>query len=533
MTDLVPAAQIPPAQSLLAPLLDPAGGRPLERLRAFTDQASVQRMLPWFLGVSALGVSALIWAVLSPAPQRVLYSALDDADRASVVDALDKASIAYSIDNATGTLTVNEDDLYRARMLVAQDGALSAPENGAQMLDDLPMGASRTLEGERLQAARERELVLTIQEIDGVEAARIHLAEGEKSVFVRENAPPTASVMVRLARGRQLSDGQVAAIVNLVAGSVPGLSVDAVRVADQHGKLLSEARSADTDRLELQSRMEDKLRRQVTGLLAPMLGEGNFTSEIQVELDMDDVTSATENYNPQGAVRTETQAQSSAPALPPAIGVPGALSNTPPPTVTARAGPPVGTPPPGQPGVSGEASSSRTYELGREVAVSNRRPGKLKRLSVAVALSSGAVKGKPADIEQIRQLVSAAVGADPQRGDQVAVVSRSFQQSADEAVPLWNEPWFGSVARSVAALVAVMLVLLLGVRPLFKALRRDPPAADVAALPEPIDLPLPSNSPEMLHRQLGFAQKLVADRPEAAVAALRQMLANTHNGATA
>lgn len=533
MSDLVPAMQAPPARSLLTPLLDPAGGRPLERLRSFTDQAPVQRMLPWFLGVSALGATALAWAVLSPAPQRVLYSSLDDAERASVVDTLDKASITYSIDNATGTLTVNEGDLYRARMLVAQDGALASPESGQQMLDELPMGASRTLEGERLRAARERDLVLTIQEIDGVEAVRVHLAEGEKSVFVRENAPPTASVMVRLARGRQLSDGQVAAIVNLVAGSVPGLSVDAVRVVDQHGKLLSEPTSADTDRLELQSRMEDKLRRQVSGLLTPILGEGNFTSEIQVELDMDEVTSARENYDRQGAVRTETQAQSSSPALAPAIGVPGALSNTPPPTVTARPGPPEGTQPSGQPGMSGEASSSRTYELGREVAVANSRPGKLKRLSVAVALSSGAVKGKPADIEQIRQLVSAAVGADPQRGDQVAVVSRSFQQSADEALPLWNEPWFGGVARGVAALIAVLLVLLLGVRPLLKTLRRDEAPAISPAAPEEVEPPLLSNSPEMLHRQLGFAQKLVADRPDAAVAALRQMLAHTNNGATA
>lgn len=530
MSDLVPAIQAnAPAPSLLAPLLDPTGGRTLERLRSFTDQAPVQRMLPWFLGVSALGVSALIWAALSPAPQRVLYSALDDGERASVVDALDKASIAYSIDSSTGTLTVNEGDLYRARMLVAQDGALASPESGQQMLDELPMGASRTLEGERLRAARERDLVLTIQEIDGVESVRVHLAEGEKSVFVRENAPPTASVMVRLARGRQLSDGQVAAIVNLVAGSVPGLSVDAVRVVDQHGKLLSQPTSADSDRLELQSRMEDKLRRQVSALLTPMLGEGNFTSEIQVELDMDEVTSARENYDRQGAVRTETQAQSSSPALAPAIGVPGALSNTPPPMVTARAGPPEGTPPPGPPGVSGEASSSRTYELGREVAVSNSRPGKLRRLSVAVALS----KGKPADIEQIRQLVSAAVGADPQRGDQVAVVSRTFQQSADEALPLWSEPWFASVARSVAALIAVLLVLLLGVRPVLKSLRREEPPVITDAMQEVVEPPLAPNSPEMLHRQLGFAQKLVADRPDAAVAALRQMLAHNNNGAPA
>src|SRR5690606_35745988 len=177
-------------------------------------------------------------------------------------------------------------------MLVAADGAIAAPATGAELLDSLPMGASRTLESDRLRAAQERELTLTIMEIDGVEAVRVHLARPERSVFVREDAPPTASVMVRLARGRQLTDGQVTAIANLVAASVPGLAIDAVRIVDQHGRLLSQADSADSDRLALQAKMEAKLRTQVAQLLTPMLGEGNFSSEIQVELDMNEVTSA-------------------------------------------------------------------------------------------------------------------------------------------------------------------------------------------------------------------------------------------------
>ena len=102
--------------------------------------------------------------------------------------------------------------------------------------------------------------MLTIQQIDGVESVRVHLAQANKSVFVREDTPPTASVMVRMARGRQLSDSQVSAIVNLVGASTPGLSPDAVRVVDQNGRLLSDKASADADRLELQVRMEEKLR---------------------------------------------------------------------------------------------------------------------------------------------------------------------------------------------------------------------------------------------------------------------------------
>ena len=124
-------------------------------------------------------------------------------------------------------------------MLVASDNALATPESGDQLLNSLPIGASRTLEGERLREAREHDLMLTIMQIDGVEGARVHLAEPENSVFVRENTPPSASVMIRLAHGRHLTDSQVQAITNLVASSVPGLSPDAVRVVDQAGQLLT------------------------------------------------------------------------------------------------------------------------------------------------------------------------------------------------------------------------------------------------------------------------------------------------------
>lgn len=542
MAELAPAIPDGPQTggSLLAPLTDPAGGTPFTRLRAFASQPPVRRSLPVFGGVAAIGLAALAYTALAPAPQRTLYSQLDDAERAGVVEALDKAAIGYTIDAQTGALTVDEADLYRARMLVASEGALATPESGQAMLDSLPMGASRTLEGERLRGAREHELMLTIQEIDGVEAVRVHLAETAKSVFVRENVPPTASVMLRLARGRQLSQGQVAAIVNLVAGSVPGMSPDAVRVVDQHGRLLSDKTvGREDDRLELQARMEEKLRAQVAQLLTPMLGEGNFSTEIQVELDMDQVTSARESYDKEGVLRSETQAQSqSTGSAGNAAGVPGVLSNTPPPATMAQAGAPQGTmPPAGQPApVNGESSASRTYELGREVAVSNSSPGRLRRVSVAVALSAGAAKGKN-DIEQVRQLVSAAVGANPQRGDQVAVVARNFDAAPVAELPVWERPWFAMVVRNGVALLAVLLVLLLGVRPIVKAIRGNRAAAVATA--EAADEPagpeaLPdaaanpqgaAHDPGLLGRQVGLAQRLVAEKPDSAVIALRQMLA--------
>jgi flagellar M-ring protein FliF len=544
MADLVPAGAAP-GTSLLAPLTDPTGGAIPARLARFMGQAPVRRALPWFAGVAAAGMAGLLWLEMAPAPQRVLYTALSDNERAQVVAALDKAAIRYAINNQTGAVTVGEDDLYKARMVAAADGALATPETGQQMIDKLPLGASRTVEGQRLQAARERELELTIMQIDGVEAVRIHLAEPEKSAFVRDTSPPTASVMVKLAKGRQLSASQVTAIINLVAGSVPGLSLDSVKVIDQQGHLLSAGQRGDADRVEMEARLEDKLRQQVETLLTPMLGAGNFSSEIQLDLNMDQQTSARESYDKQGVVRSETQSASQTSPGGGASGVPGVLSNTPPPQPQPSAGPPTAnsspaaaTPSP----TATDSTSSRTYELGREVAVTNAGPGKIRRLSVAVALSAAAMaKAKPGEIDQIKQLVSAAVGADPTRGDQIAVVVRNFQPVTIDQPKFWETPWFAMAVRNGVALLAVLLTLLLGVRPLIKALKRDPAAAkpppdsadddaaedEDAPRPEMVPAQDPQTGavdPELLGKQVGLAQQLVREKPDTAVAALRQML---------
>lgn len=543
MSDPIPfpsSAATAPAPSGLGLLTDPAGGSFAQRMSALASSGGVRRLLPAFVAVAALGGAALAWSLLAPAPQRLLYSDLEDADRAAITPLLDSAGIAYSIDNATGVLSVAEDDFYKARMLVAGDGGLAAPESGAQMLDSLPMGASRMMEGERLRAARERDLMLTIREIDGVESVRVHIAEGERSAFVRDTVAPSASVMLRLARGKQLSDAQVAAVVNLVAASVPGLAPEAVRIADQHGRLLSDPSSQQSDRLDLQSRIEQKLRDQLSRLLVPMLGEGNFSSEIQVELDMDEVTRAREAYDKDGVVRTETNENSTASAAGAASGVPGATSNTPPPAATAADRPPQGTE--GQTGangtVNGQTRTARTYELGREVSVANTAPGGVKRLSVAVAVSKSAMKSaKPADIAQIEKLVSSAVGANPQRGDAVTVVVRTFEPVAEEELPFYETGWFAGLVRQGSALVAVLLVLLFAVRPLMRMLKGNSAVVNAQDEGLALDSSDGANRPDGLTRtvgeivdrerldaKVGLARRMVSEQPESAVAALRLML---------
>jgi flagellar M-ring protein FliF len=248
---------------------------------------------------------------------------------------------------------------------------------------------------------------------------------------------------------------------------------------------------------------------------------------------MNEVTSARESYDKDGAVQRETT-QTSQTTTSPAAGVPGVLSNTPPPTAQARPGAPAGGPAQARPQGNGESSASRTYAVGREVAVSNIAPGSVKRLSVAVALNQTALKSaKPADIKKFEQLITAAVGADPQRGDTVAVVVRPFQATEMAGPGFWETGWFATLVRSAVALIGVLLVLLLAVRPVVKALtgRKDEEAEDS-------DEPLPFSprsraralqSPdqpdrESLSAQIELAQRIVREQPDDALQALRRML---------
>ena len=214
-----------------------AGGgfaNPLSQMRSILGQPAIKRSLPLIFMIGLLGAAALAWMTLSTPPQRVLFASLPESDKAAVAEALTAASIPNAIDGA-GSLTVGEDDYHKARMLLAGQGLPKAAPGGYALLDQLPMGVSRAVEGERLRQARETELARSIGEIDTVAEARVHLATPEATVFVRDKAEPSASVIVKLQPGRTLSDAQVRSIVNLVASSVPGMKAEAVTIVDQAG----------------------------------------------------------------------------------------------------------------------------------------------------------------------------------------------------------------------------------------------------------------------------------------------------------
>jgi flagellar M-ring protein FliF len=337
---------------------------------------------------------------------------------------------------------------------------------------------------------------------------------------------------VRLVGGRSLSQSQVEAIVNLVAASVPGMSADAVRVVDQNGRLLSSPREEALDSLLLQRELEGKLADQIDALLLPLLGEGNYSAQVQASLDQNEVTTARETYEKEGVVRNESERNATRTGAGPAGGVPGATTNTPPPQATLVDGPPQPAPPATATSTDTETASQRNYDLGREVAVTSTRPGALTKLSVAVAVSDAALKkAAPMTAAQLEALVSAAVGADAARGDLVEVVASKFEPADLEPPAFYEEPWFAMLVRYGTALIAVLLVLLFAVRPLIGKLRgRGEPAAAPATDAEGENVTLlPGTSGGVpigdLPRQVELARQLAVSQPDRAVEALQRMLA--------
>ena len=451
----------------------PAFGNRLAPLTGFVRQPAVQRALPAIAMTSAIGIAALAYFTMQSAPQAQLFAGLDDMDKSAVAEALQTQGIAHSIDASTGALTVDADKLHQARIALAGQGLPKAAPSGDSLIAALPMGSSRAIEGEALRSAREADLARTIETIDAVKSARVHVAAAEPSLFVRDDKPSTASVMLTLQNGRSLSDGQVQAIRFLVASSVPGMNADQVSVIDQRGALLSDTASgSDMKAFQLQVQVEDRFRRALDTLLGPMLGAGNYSVEVHADVDMSESQATRESFPENDRAMTSEQVTRtvSGQGTPPAVGIPGALSNQPPQATTVTANAPTPTPTAAPtPGTESNENAARAFEVGREISVTHSPQGKLRRVSVAVALNQGKKALTQADMTKIDSLVKGAIGFDATRGDQVAISQRPFVQVEAEEPAFYDQAWFLPLVKQVGAILTALLAFLFIGRPLIRA----------------------------------------------------------------
>lgn len=459
------------------------------------NRLTLLRQIGLMVGLAAsvaLGVAVVLWAQ-EPNYQPVVGD-LSSYNPQEVTAILDQSGIEYRMEPRTGALLVPSDQVYNARLKLAAQGVTDEQTIGYELLDqDRGLGTSQFMENISFRRGLEGELSRTISSMNNVKGARVHLAIPKETVFVRDAREPTASVFLEVYAGRRLAEEQIAAITNLVAGSVPQMAKENVTIVDQTGNLLSSQDKNDErwrmqDQYDYNAKVEQRLAQRIAGIINPIVGDGRFRAEVTADLNFSSVEQAEELFNPgQKAVRSEREMNEQRVAGGMG-GVPGALSNQPPgeTTVPENAQPAEGeedaaTPPPP---VNVRSESTRNYEMDRTVSYVRQEQGKIERLTVAVAVDdmrrvdpqTGEVSFEPwpeAELQRLTLLVRDAVGYSASRGDSVTVMNTAFapEQAIEYQEPaFWEQAWFWDLMKQVLAGL-VILVLVLGLlRPTLKNL---------------------------------------------------------------
>lgn|SRR5690554_270240 len=484
------------------------------------SEMSVLRQVGLLVGLTAsvaIGFAVVLWS--QQPDYRPLYGSLNGMDVSQVVDVLNMAGIDYTVEPNSGALLVKSKDMAQARLKLASAGV--APRDntvGFEILDrDQSLGTSQFMEAARYRRGLEGELSRTIASLNGVKSARVHLAIPKSSVFVRDERKPSASVLLELFPGRNLEPGQVQAIINLVATSVPELNKSQVTVVDQKGNLLSDQEELSEltiagRQFEYTRRLETLLTQRVHNILRPVVGSDRYKAEVSADVDFNAVESTTETFNPdQPALRSEQAIKEQRQSSLPPQGVPGALSNQPPapgaaPEQLGLGVANVAAVPPGQPLVDANGQqildpvtgapmlapypadkreqATRNYELDRSISYTRQQQGRIRRLSIAVVVddqqtvdpATGAVSYQPwttEDLARFTRLVQDAVGFDASRGDSVSVVNTPFVADRGEVIeeiPFYEQPWFWDIAKQIIGALFILALVFGVLRPLLNNL---------------------------------------------------------------
>ena len=449
--------------------------------------AALQRFgigrLAAILGIGA-GLAAALFALTMNLgePKALLYSNLDLREAGSITQALDQAGVKYELKGDGSTIMVARDKVAATRLMLSSKGLPTAGSVGYEIFDESnALGQTDFVQQLNRQRALEGELARTIRSLNGVTFARVHLVLPKRQLFEESAEEPSASVTIGVG-GRDPTNEQVRAVQNLVAGAVPRMTAARVTVVDQHGKTLSAGgesfagEAADGRKNEVEQRIAKTVKQMVESVVGP----GKARVNVAAELDLARVTVQQETFDPEGqVVRSEQTVEESANEN-------EANANG---AVTADANIPGGGLGGEQGGInsaSGRTESTTNYEISKTIRTEVQEPGRIQRLSVAVAVDGvrpiGA-DGQPGEyaprseeeMARIEQLVRTAVGFNEARGDQVTVVNVAFDpvntgQGAEAGNPLTNfdkNDIMRAVELAVLALVALLIIFFV-VRPLLK-----------------------------------------------------------------
>lgn len=450
------------------------------------------------VAIGILGFIIYVTTRLSTAQMELLYGDLQAGDANAILKELDARKIPYELRANGAEVYVPSDQVLKLRVQMAEQALPAGGSLGYELFDNVDsLGATNFMQNVNLVRALEGELSRTIRSIDGVAAARVHLVMPKREMFTREVQEPSASIYIKMTRGR-LSKEQVQAVQHMVAAAVPKLEPSRISIVDERGTLLSQG-MGDKGQLALQTqeelRLQEEMRlaRSVEDLLERSLGPGRVRAEVRADMDFDRVVTQQEIYDPDSQVARSTvtreeniQSNESDPdTVSVAQNLPDAQTATSGPSATSQ---------------ENRLEETVNYELSKKVVNQVKEGGVISRLSVAVLVdgtyqtdAEGNKVYQPRSEEQMDKLsalVRTAIGYDANRGDQIELVNMQFQ-SFDLDV---EEPWMFMgftkdevmrMAETLGVAIVAVLILLLVVRPLvtraFEAQAATPEGALIGA----------------------------------------------------
>jgi flagellar M-ring protein FliF len=479
----------------------------MNRNPALARMAALPRPVLLGLGAAivALFVVAALW--MREPEYRALFSNVEARDGGAIVSILNQRNVPYKFADNGATILVPADQVYALRLQLAEQGLPRGGSVGFELLDEPKFGASQFSEQITYQRALEGELARSIEALQPVKSARVHLAIPRQSLFVRERETPTASVLLTLYPSRTLSESQVSAIAWLVSSSVPKLNAESVSIVDQDGRLMSSPggeAAMDGTRRNFINDIEQRTAQRILTLLNPIVGPGNVRAQVSAAVDFSQREQTSEVYRPNetpgtAAIRSKQTSDSAQNGMQPPAGVPGALSNEPPANATAAIQTAPATPPAqgaqgqtGAPGAQQGAAAQPTggptaingtpvasgaaprqgslrndatvnYEVDRTISHVKHELGTLQRLSVAVVVNYRNKDGEPAPLESsemddINALVKQAMGYSADRGDTLSVVNSAFTNTEPQFKP-WENPEYRGLALQILKVLLVLAVL--------------------------------------------------------------------------
>ena len=439
----------------------------VQKIRAIWEKISlVQQALLIAIVLTFVIVSGLLVHWARRPDMRMLYTDLVPEEASEITEKISEQGVAYELRNGGTTIYVPKQKVYQLRLDMAKEGLPAGEQSGYKIFDNEKIGISPFVQSVNLKRALQDELAKSIQMIDGVNLARVHIVSSEQTLFTSEAGKTTASVVLRLRPGYRLSSLNIASITHLISGSVEGLTSDNVTVIDSQGRLLSSesdhamANGAGTVQ-DYRERVEQNLEDKVEEMLTTVLGPGRAKVRIHAVVDMNSVSTITEKLEPKGVVKNEEITTGSET---------GAGSES--------AGAQAATP--------GSLKKDETiiteYEVGKTVTQEVTLPGEIKSLSVAAVVDlsppdsneagSGGQVANAMDPNDVEKLIENALGLDLAGGDSLKVVNARFYRPdkslLDEEVAAGLD--FVAIARQAS--LGIMAVCALLVLRMFKGAKR-------------------------------------------------------------